>query len=372
MSRKYHFFPKIIINKILLQNALFWYIMIIINGGNMEAWSTVSPNSVRLIEKESAPLDKGFCKVRITTAAISGNDLDIVKGRYKINYPLILGRSAIGVIAETDEDSPFKKGDRVVVSPFMPCLNCINCREGKLDECLDFSYRGVNYDGLLRDFVTLPVENVFALPDSVSDEDGVFIGTIANALTILDRIKFEKGSFIGIGSAGVLGNIIAQLCLYYQAIPVVFDNSQELLDSSKDAGIYYNFLSDDKAKKKVLQVTGGKMLDSLIYLREQALNLSDCFSYLKQAGELFVASIATVNSADVSVPLISILEKDIKITPVPYQNDNFMTAINLLVNNSVNVKSLISGEIPFSDVGDLFANANETEDFPFMVKLVRL
>lgn len=338
----------------------------------MEAWSTVSPNSVRLIEKESAPLEKGFCKVRITAVAISSNDFDIVKGRYKINYPLILGRNAIGVIAETDEDSPFKKGDRVVVSPFMPCLNCLSCREGKLDKCLDFSYRGINYDGLLRDFVTLPVENVFALPDSVSDEDGVFIGTIANALTILDRIKFEKGSFIGIGSAGVLGNIIAQLCLYYQAIPVVLDKSQVLLDSSKSLGIYYNFLSDDSAKKKVLQVTGGKMLDNFIYLREQALSLSDSFSYLKQAGELFVGSIATVNSADVSVPLISILEKDIKITPIPYQNDNFMTAINLLVNSSINVKELVSGEIAFSEVGELFDSLGENEEAPFMVKIVRL
>ena len=338
----------------------------------MEAWSTVSPNSVRLIEKESAPMEKGFCKVRITTSAISGNDFDIVKGRYKINYPLILGRNAIGVIAETDEDSPFKKGDRVVVSPYMPCLNCINCRDGKLNECLDFSYRGVNYDGLLRDFVTLPVENVFALPDSVSDDEGVFIATIASALTILDKINFEKGSFIGIGSAGVLGNVIAQLCLYYQAIPVVFDSLQARLDLSKERGIYYNFLSDETAKKKVLQVTGGKMLDNFIYLREHALSLSDSFSYLKQSGELFVASIATVNSADVSVPLISILEKDIKITPVPYQNDNFMTAINLLVNNSINVKPLISGVIPFSEVGNVFDNAHDNENSPFYTKIVKL
>lgn len=338
----------------------------------MEAWSTVSPNSVRLIEKESAPMEKGFCKVRITTSAISGNDFDIVKGRYKINYPLILGRNAIGVIAETDEDSPFKKGDRVVVSPYMPCLNCINCRDGKLNECLDFSYRGVNYDGLLRDFVTLPVENVFALPDSVSDDEGVFIATIASALTILDKINFEKGSFIGIGSAGVLGNVIAQLCLYYQAIPVVFDSLQARLDLSKERGIYYNFLSDETAKKKVLQVTGGKMLDNFIYLREHALSLSDSFSYLKQSGELFVASIATVNSADVSVPLISILEKDIKITPVPYQNDNFMTAINLLVNNSINVKPLISGVIPFSEVGNVFDNAPDNENSPFYTKIVKL
>ncbi len=338
----------------------------------MEAWSTVSPNSVRLIEKESAPLEKGFCKVRITSVAISCNDFDIVKGRYKINYPLILGRNAIGVIAETDEDSPLKKGDRVVVSPFMPCLNCISCREGKLDECLDFSYRGVNYDGLLRDFVTLPVENVFALPDSVSDDDGVFIGTIAMALTILDRVNLEKGSFVGIGSAGVLGNVLAKLCLYYQAIPVVFDSSAELLDEARAAGVYYSFLSDDTAKKKVLQATGGKMLDSFIYLREQAVSLSDSFSYLKQSGELFVASIATVNSADVSVPLISILEKDIKMTPVPYQNDNFMTAINLIVNNSIDVKSLVSGELAFSEVGDLFAQVGENDDAPFMVKIVRL
>lgn len=339
---------------------------------SMNAWSLSKPRELQNISTESQKVEKGFCKVRITYVGITRNDFDIFSGKYPVNYPIVMGRSAIGVVVDVDEQESIKKGDRVVLSPYLPCFNCIKCREGKPDECLDMSYAGVDVNGFLTDFFVLPICNVYALPDVVDDKEAVFIPYLALALTILDKIDYDKGTYIGVGSGGVLGNVLSQLCIYYQTVPILFDHVQSHLDAAKDMGVYYTFLSDENTSKKVLQVTSGKMIDSLVYIRQDAMPIIDSFKYLKNAGELVISSIATIDASVVNVPLKHILDHEIKVLPVPYKNDNFETAINLIVNDSINVLQLISGVTPITDINSFLNSDVEADGKAFFMQLIKV
>ena len=51
-----------------------------------------------------------------------------------VNYPLIIGHEISGIVDFINEEdsSGFKKGDRVVVEPYIHCDTCYSCKKRDL------------------------------------------------------------------------------------------------------------------------------------------------------------------------------------------------------------------------------------------------
>ncbi|MEG2002140.1 MAG: alcohol dehydrogenase catalytic domain-containing protein, partial [Clostridia bacterium] len=291
----------------------------------MKAWRLTNPHEISLEKGEEELTKKGFCKVRITLAGLSSNDFDIYRGKANIAYPVTIGRQAIGIVSEINEEETYiKKGDRVVISPFFPCGACLDCKQGNENLCKNLTCAGISHDGFLRDFIVVPIKNLYVLPERISDENAIFIPYIASAMSVIDRISCEVGEFIGVGSAGVLGNLIAQLAIYYQAIPIVLDRRKEqYLDIAKQVGVYYVFNDDENTEKKIMQVTSGKMVDSMIYIKSSSMPILDSFKFIKNCGELAISSVATADNYSVSVPVMELLRRETKIIPINQTPENF-------------------------------------------------
>nr|WP_276511739.1 alcohol dehydrogenase catalytic domain-containing protein [Leifsonia aquatica] len=75
--------------------------------------------------------------VRITTSAICGTDLHMVRGTMAGMVPgTVLGHEAIGVVTEVgDEVRGFSPGDRVIVCSTISCGVCAQCRRGNPAQC---------------------------------------------------------------------------------------------------------------------------------------------------------------------------------------------------------------------------------------------
>ena len=52
---------------------------------------------------------------------------------------------------------------------------------------------GEDYDGFLSDFVSVPAEKLFVLPESVSGLDALFIKDISLAIAVVDKLGIQKG-----------------------------------------------------------------------------------------------------------------------------------------------------------------------------------
>ena len=321
----------------------------------MQALSLTQMGKIESIPQASSIVENGFCKVRITHLGLSENDYELVNDKFdNNNCPRIIGRNAVGVITEIAENSAIKKGDRVVLCPFIPCLNCIKCHEGNYKDCVDLTYAGYDADGF------------------ATDEEAVFIPIIAIAYSIFDKFSNERGKFIGIGDSRLLGTILAKLCLYYQSIPIVFDKRQDYLDKIKKTGVYYAFEVNDSTQEKVKQITSGKLLDYCVYLKKEALPVDEALNFIKNSGELIVSSTARVDSARENVSLKHIVEKDIKIIPVPYEQENIMAAINLLASSAIDVKPLISNKVNVNDLPQHIMEFNVKEGKPFYLTVGHL
>ena len=92
----------------------------------------------------------------------------------------------------------------------------------------------------MRDFAVMPQKNLRTLPENVNIEDAIYVEYIATAIRLLDELDIQKGSTSPWG--GHPGNIIAQLVIYYQAIPILIDGNEKNLEIAKQSNIYYTYI----------------------------------------------------------------------------------------------------------------------------------
>ena len=65
-------------------------------------------------------------------------------------------------------------------------------------------------DGVFAEYFTLPVRNLHAIPDSLSDDQAVFTELLAAALEVQEQVHIHPGIRVLVVDAGRLGMLIAQ------------------------------------------------------------------------------------------------------------------------------------------------------------------
>ncbi|KAI0429523.1 dehydrogenase [Xylaria sp. FL1042] len=131
--------------------------------------------------------------------------------------PVTLGHELSGTIVEIGSDvsrsADLKVGDRVAVLPLLYCRTCVPCREGFPNCCVTIGFLGLSgCGGGLSDYVCVPPEVVFKLPDSISLEVGALVEPLAIAWHAVNTSGIMAGQASLVYGAGPIGLAIIQ-CL---------------------------------------------------------------------------------------------------------------------------------------------------------------
>ena len=150
----------------------------------------------------------GHALVRITRAGICGTDLELVKGYYPFNG--IPGHEFVGEIVQCPDKASWE-GRRVTASITIPCGKCRQCRQSRQNHCENRKVLGIRgHHGAFAEYLSVPLGNVFFVPDEISDEAAVFIEPLAAALRIQEQVPVREGDKVLVLGAGNLGQLIAQ------------------------------------------------------------------------------------------------------------------------------------------------------------------
>ena len=169
----------------------------------------------------------------------------------------------------------------------------------------------------------------------------------------MSRLNIEKGEHIVIVGASIVGIILAQVAMYYQAVPIVIDMREDLLDVAQRAGVYYtvNTVEDD-AGKKVLSLTGGHMADACAYMTSSTVPLTNAFDYCSKGGRVAIVGRAASVNGDMKCNIAPLLERKLDLFTVADCGRNYPTAINMLANRTVTVDMLPTHIVPFAEAGE--------------------
>jgi threonine dehydrogenase-like Zn-dependent dehydrogenase len=146
--------------------------------------------------------------IKIRKAGICSTDLELVKGYYP--YTGVLGHEFVGEVVDAPEKSWV--GQRVVGEINATCGKCEACLNGRSTHCENRTVLGItNRDGVFAEYTTLPIENLYRVPDSVPNEMAVFTEPLAAALEIQQQIQVKPADRVLLVGAGRLGQLIAQV-----------------------------------------------------------------------------------------------------------------------------------------------------------------
>ena len=189
----------------------------------MLAYTYLERGKFALLDKpKPVLLDPGDAVVRVTLASICTSDLHIKHGSVPRAVPgVTVGHEMVGVVEETGPDvRTLRPGDRVAVNVETFCGSCFFCRHGWVNNCTDPSggwALGCRIDGGQAELVRVPYadQGLNKIPDSVTDEQALFVGDILATgfwAAKISEIKSEDTVLIiGAGPTGICTLLCAAL-----------------------------------------------------------------------------------------------------------------------------------------------------------------
>lgn len=285
--------------------------------GRMESIRLYDRESKRVVyEQVDIPQIEDFqVLVKVKRAGICGTDLKLYTGNYHVNketLPVILGHEFIGEVVEVGEKvNKVKIGDRVVAHPtYSSCGVCRYCQRGEFNLCQTRKRIGFDYDGVFANFVRLNEEQVYLLPDTISDDAGALIEPLTVVIRGLYKADIKPTDTILITGPGTIGLLTVLVAKEYGAEVIVVGTpyDEERLEIAKQIGADVSCKSDeliDLVKNRKI------VIDTVIECsgNEGAVNLG--LNLLRPGGQFVQVG---TSSKLISVSFMNIAYKELKVT----------------------------------------------------------
>ena len=203
----------------------------------MLAYTYTGPGRFALLDKPRPTLlSERDAVVRVTPASICTSDLHIKHGSVPRAVPgVTVGHELVGIVEETGSAvKTVVPGGRVAVNVETFCGKCFFCRRGWVNNCTDPSggwALGCRIDGGQAEYVRVPYadQGLTRIPDSVSDEQALFVGDVlATGYWAAGIAGIEPGSTVLIIGAGPTGICTLQCAL--------LKNPGRIIVCDRDAG----------------------------------------------------------------------------------------------------------------------------------------
>lgn len=152
----------------------------------MLAYTYIKAHKFAMVDKPKPELkDERDAIVRVTLGSICTSDLHIKHGSVPRAVPgITVGHEMVGVVEQVGcAVTKVKPGDRVAVNVETFCGECFFCKHGFVNNCTapDGGWAlGCRIDGGQAEYVRVPhaEQGLSLIPDSVSDEQALFVGDI--------------------------------------------------------------------------------------------------------------------------------------------------------------------------------------------------
>lgn len=228
----------------------------------------------------------GEVLIRIKAVGICGTDKELYDGTMPFfemglsKYPLIPGHEWSGVIEEVGGDVvTFKPGDKVTGDVSIGCGKCLFCKRGLYSLCENRREVGISggKDGAYADFLIMPEQFTYKLPDTLSFDEAAMAETSATVVKSIWKAPIKLGQTVLVLGAGPIGLMALQAAYAAGAgYTIVADRLTTKLDialqlgadkvvntSEEDLSDVVNDLTDQRGADYVMEASGSVELVSL-------------------------------------------------------------------------------------------------------------
>lgn len=335
----------------------------------MKAYTYINKGEFALIDKPKPTIiEHTDAIVRVTLGSICSSDLHIKHGSVPRAVPgITVGHEMVGIVEELgSEVKGVSVGDRVTVNVETFCGECFYCKHGYVNNCTSPHggwALGCRIDGGQTEYVRVPLaeQGLNRIPDSVSDEQALFVGDVLATGFWTARISeiTEEDTVLIIG-AGPTG-ICTLLCVMLKQPKriIVCEQSEErrnfvkqhypnvLLTTPDECEDFVKNNSDHGGADRVLEVAGGKDTFQLAWRTARP--------------NAIVTVVALYNEAQ-TLPLPDMYGKNLTFKTGGVDGCDCEEVLQLIEEGKIDTTPLITHRFPLSRIAEAYSLFENKED----------
>ena len=337
----------------------------------MKAAVLYNDHDIRLGDAPDPVIKPDEVLVASAYAGICGTDLHIFHGEFKarVKYPAIQGHEFGGIIQELGRGvDGFKPGDRVVADPIISCHACPACLTGHINACRTLKLLGVDLDGGFGQYVAVPRNRLFRLPESIPMHYAPMVEMYALGHHVHNRGGVQAGETVAILGAGKLGlSILDVLC--HSAGPnltIIADLRPFRLETARKLGADHVIdVTWEDPVARVLELTEGVGADCVIEavghyheVLDREAPLAQAVKMVRNGGRIVTTGLGEQLSP---VHFKTLVIKEAQIIASRVTMGEFPQAIRLMAKGLLHPELLVTSQRPLWDIAGAFADM-ERED----------
>ena len=335
----------------------------------MKAYTYINKGEFALIDKPKPTIiEPTDAIVRVTLGSICSSDLHIKHGSVPRAVPgITVGHEMVGIVEQLGaEVKGVNVGDRVTVNVETFCGKCFYCKHGYVNNCTSPHggwALGCRIDGGQTEYVRVPLaeQGLNRIPDSVSDEQALFVGDVLAtgfwAARISEITEEDTVLIIGAGPTG----ICTLLCVMLKQPKriIVCEQSEErrnfvkqhypnvLLTTPDECEDFVKNNSDHGGADRVLEVAGGKDTFQLAWRTARP--------------NAIVTVVALYNEAQ-TLPLPDMYGKNLTFKTGGVDGCDCEEVLQLIEEGKIDTTPLITHRFPLSRIAEAYNLFENKED----------
>jgi alcohol dehydrogenase len=220
------------------------------------------PGILELVERKTPAPGDGQVLIEVEACGICGADTrDIEHASPAAPHARVPGHEVVGRIVARGANTPslWKIGQRVGVGRLGGhCNECVQCRQGSFQLCLNQPVLGASCDGGYAEMMLARSTGLVSIPDELSSEEAapILCAGIAT-FNALRKCGAEAGDTVAIVGIGGLGHMAVQYARRMGFRVVAIGRGSEIADDAKALGahVYIDNREEDAAAR--LTAMGG-------------------------------------------------------------------------------------------------------------------
>ena len=327
----------------------------------MKAYTYIEKGKFALTDKPRPQLqDSTDAIVRVTLGSICTSDLHIKHGSVPRAVPgITVGHEMVGIVETVGADvQGIKPGDRVTVNVETFCGECFFCQHGYVNICTSSHggwALGCRIDGGQTEYVRVPLatQGLNRIPDSVTDEQALFVGDVLAtgfwAARISEITNDDTVLIIGAGPTGIC-TLLCVMLKQPKRIIVCEPSEQRrafvkqhypnvLLTTPEQCAEFVKAHSDHGGADRVLEVAGA----------------NDTFQLAWQCARpnAIVTIVALYNEAQL-LPLPNMYGKNLTFKTGGVDGCDCEEVLNLIAQGKIDTTPLITHRFPLSRIDEAY------------------
>lgn len=335
----------------------------------MKAYTYINKGEFALIDKPKPTIiEPTDAIVRVTLGSICSSDLHIKHGSVPRAVPgITVGHEMVGIVEQLGaEVKGVNVGDRVTVNVETFCGKCFYCKHGYVNNCTSPHggwALGCRIDGGQTEYVRVPLaeQGLNRIPDSVSDEQALFVGDVLAtgfwAARISEITEEDTVLIIGAGPTG----ICTLLCVMLKQPKriIVCEQSEErrnfvkqhypnvLLTTPDECEDFVKNNSNHGGADRVLEVAGGKDTFQLAW---------------RTARPNAIVTVVALYDEAQTLPLPDMYGKNLTFKTGGVDGCDCEEVLQLIEEGKIDTTPLITHRFPLSRIAEAYSLFENKED----------